>query len=347
MKNYQSITVATLCALATTLGISSCSSSSDSDDNDIVLNDFTEIASVYANKTVIATYANMKSNAADMKTAVTAYKESQTQENLNLAAEAWKRTRRAWECSEAFLFGPADNKNLDPALDSWPLDKVQLDAILSDKTPIKDVQLTNMTSGFHTLEYLLFRDGRSRSYSDLNNLREIEYLEAVANKLYDDTANLHDTWANEYLTTFLKNPTSAMDEMLDGISEIANEVGNGKIADPYKSKNVLEVESWYSWNSLTDFKNNIRSIENAYLGGFDANTRSANLSDFVKSKNADLDIEVRKTIQDAINAINEIPEPFRNQLENPDSDDEINKAMESCRKLMDIFDQKVKTLVVY
>lgn len=347
MKNYRSITIAALCALATSIGLSSCSSSSNSDDNQVILNDFTEIATVYANKTVIATYANMKSNAADMKTAVSAYKASQTQENLNLAAEAWKRTRHAWECSEAFLFGPANDKNLDPALDSWPLDKAQLDAILADNTPIKDIQLTNVTTGFHTLEYLLFRDGQSRQYTDLSNQREIEYLEAVANKLYDDTANLHDTWANEYLTKFLKNPTAAMDQMLDGISAIADEVGNGKIADPFKSKNVLEVESWYSWNSLTDFKNNIHSIKNSYLGGFDADTRSANLSDFVKTKNADLDAEVRAAIELAINDIDAIPEPFRNQLDNPESADEINKAMESCRKLMDIFDQKVKALVVY
>lgn len=347
MKKFKLITLAAFCGFATLAGISACSSSSDSNDETIVLNDFTEIATVYANKTVIATYANMKSNASDLKNAITAFKAEQTQENLNLASEAWKRTRRAWESSESFLFGPANDKNLDPALDSWPLDKTQLDAILADNTPIADIQLTDVTSGFHTLEYLLFRDGQTRVVTDLSNEREIEYLEVVAEKLYDDTANLHDTWVNEYLPDFLKNPTSAMDQMLDGISAIADEVGNGKIADPYKSKNVLEVESWYSWNSLTDFKNNIRSIENSYMGGFDADTRGANLSTFVKSKNESLDTEVKAAIQQAIEDINAIPEPFRNQLDNPESAAAITTAMESCRNVMDIFDSKVKALVVY
>ena len=85
------------------------------------------------------------------------------QADLNKVCEAWKKTRIAWESSEAFLFGPAKSENLDPALDSWPLDKTQLDGILNGKDAIDKIQLTELTSGFHTLEYLLFRAGSNRT----------------------------------------------------------------------------------------------------------------------------------------------------------------------------------------
>lgn len=345
MKNLRRLTYAVLCTAFFGFGAISCSSSDDSDDDDYKQYDFSDIAEAYVNNTVIVTYASMESNALVLIDAVKAYQLDPTQENLTIAGEAWVSTRSDWEQSEAYIFGVTSE--YDTALDSWPLDKTQLDAILADSTPMEEVQLTSATGGFHTLEYLLFRDGDVRSASDLTNEREIEYLVAVTQKLYDDTAGLHASWAGDRVSTFLNDPTAAVEQIIDGISDIATEVGPSKIGDPYKSKNVLEVESWYSWNSLTDFKNNIRSIENAYLGGFDASARGVNLSAYVKTQDADLDTAVRAAITAAIAAIDAIPEPFRDQLDNADSSVKIEAAIAACNAVDDIFSGEVKALVVY
>ena len=45
---------------------------------------------------------------------------------------------------------------------------------------------------------------------------------------------------------------------------ISSEVGTTKIANPFTAGDISYVESPYSWNSITDFQNNIRSIENLY-----------------------------------------------------------------------------------
>ena len=45
---------------------------------------------------------------------------------------------------------------------------------------------------------------------------------------------------------------------------ISNEVGTAKIANPFQTGDISYVESPYSHNSITDFQNNIRSIENLW-----------------------------------------------------------------------------------
>ncbi len=345
MKNYRSTAIITLSVLSAAFGIAACSSSDDSGNETFIQYDFSKVAKTYVDKTVVATYASMKRNAEKLKNAVEAYQANPIQENINKACAEWIATRSDWEQSEAYIFGVT--ADFDTALDSWPLDKTQLDAIMADTKPIVDIELTSATGGFHTLEYLLFRDGKARLASSFTNKREIEYLVKVTTKLFTDTSGLHSSWSGGRVSKFLAKPTAAINQVIDGITGIADEVGPGKLGDPYKSKNVLEVESWYSWNSLTDFKDNIRSIENAYLGGFESNNRGENLSAYIKSKNAALDTEVKKVIQDAIKAINAIPEPYRNQLSNPNSANKIEAAIEACNKIGAIFSGKVKPLVVY
>lgn len=80
--------------------------------------------------------------------------------------------------------------------------------------------------------------------------------------------------------------------------DIATEVSEQKIAAPYNEKNVYGVESWYSFNSYTDYDDNIESIENAYLGGPENNRDEAtSLYAAVKAVNASLAEQVKSDIE--------------------------------------------------
>ena len=82
-----------------------------------------------------------------------------------------------------------------------------------------------------------------------------------------------------------------------GMWNIANEVGDAKIKDPYtkytsgdKEGGLYAVESWYSWHSRDDYTNNIFSIRNTYYGRIDDNDVSkvdGNLSAFNSYKDFD------------------------------------------------------------
>ena len=316
-------------------------------------NDYSLIVSDFANKVVVAIYADLSTQAETLNSAVTLYRDSPSQENLNATCEAWKATRAPWESGEAFLFGPAAYLSLDPSMDSWPLDKAQLDEVLKsdfELTPefIRD-GLGASLRGFHTIEFLLFKDGQPRITADVTD-REKEYLVAATQVLFDDASTLYGEWSSGFANEFANagksgsrygSQVQAVQEIIEGIIGIADEVGNGKIYEPYSTKNVLSVESWYSWNSLNDFQNNIKSIQNAYEGNYQNGTSGTGLGGFVKEKDAALDAKVKQQITAAYTAIGEIPHPFRNNL---NADIQIKAAIEACNTLASTFQTDVKAL---
>jgi predicted lipoprotein len=325
-----------------------------------------KVIATYVDKVVIPTYADMEDKVGKLKAAVDAFLANGTQDNLDKACAAWRAARTPWEESEAFLFGPADYESLDPSLDSWPLDKDGIDQILSsgDWGEIEgDEEDAQSLRGFHTIEYLLFDGGTAKTASAVS-VSEKSYMQRVANKLLEDTERLHLAWKSGLETEEVPQPfgeefkkhtssrfpsaENVLSEIIDGgIKNIAEEVGDVKIGNPYslwgegkQDDAVLQVESWYSWNSLEDYENNIISIENSYLGGRAGNRDDAtSFSAMVRSVNEELDNEVKKAISDARAAISGIPHPFR---ENLGKTTEIVAAMDACAKISLVFD-KVKT----
>jgi Imelysin. len=324
-----------------------------------------EILNSFTYNTVIPTYKNMSDNAILFLEACKLSEDGFTDAEVENAANIWKSTRQYWEKSEAFLFGPADYNNLDPLLDSWPLDKNQLDQLLAqpDISTIDARYVRNnfgaSLRGFHAIEYILFRDGQPRKANEITD-KEKAYLLAVSEVLRDDCITLEAWWAGTASLTEQKrdmlsaagilvgqtfgfeivnagnsgsrysSQAQAIYQIVQGCIDIADEVGNSKIADPAQSGNVLDVESWYSWNSLTDFKNNIQSIKNVYLGGIE-NNRAASLSALISQKDQNLDVEIKSNIETSISKIGEIGEPFRNNLNNKVK---INEAIAACNSLM-------------
>ena len=142
-----------------------------------------------------------------------------------------------------------------------------------------------------------------------------------------------------------KTQNQVLEEIIDnGLCNIANEVGTQKIGNPYREQDVYAVESWYSFNSLDDYENNIISIENSYLGGPAATRKSeTSMSAYVASKNSDLDAEITKAISDARKAIRDIPAPFRDQVTKGkvatidtamDKLAELNKSLEKIKSVL-------------
>ena len=368
MKKLLQKTVLLSLACMLVLGFSSCKPESIEETNDDAV--IKEILANYTNNTVIKTYKLLADKSLELLAACEALQENKTDANIQAAATKWIEARKYWEMTEAFLFGPAEYYSLDPRIDSWPLDKNQLDQELArdmtnvDAGYVRDHYGVNLI-GFHAVEYVLFRDGDARPVNTVSNA-EIIYLVAVAGVLCEDCIRLEAGWSDnisaekkqiledaelEPSANFgyemrnagsagsrFRSPQQALRELVGGCIDIADEVGNSKIADPFYSKNVLNVESWYSWNSLTDFLDNIRSIENAYMGGMEGSRGGKSLHDYVAEKDVDLDSRIRAGIQNTMTKINAIPAPFRNQLDNPSSAPAIEAAMYACNDLVELFE---------
>lgn len=373
-----------LLLLVAGLTFTSCS---DSDNNDEPANtDKTDAAKTailtqYVNGVVVPTYKSLADNAIELSDLCAELKANPTQELVNKACAKWIEARKYWELSEAFLYGAASDYNIDPHIDSWPLQKSQLDNVLQNADLIADLDADGAGAtgfsnlgygllGFHAVEYVLFRDGGPRDVNDISK-NELIYNAAVAEDLANQTARLEASWAGidnvsskkqkmledaelepslnygqEMISagkdgnTKYKTQILAMVELLQGASDISDEVGNTKITDPVNSGNVLDVESWYSWNSIADFTDNLRSVRNAYYGSLDGKAGANSVAAYAAKNYPQLDKNLRAAIDNAISEVSSMPAPFRNHLTKAEN----QKAIDACNNLMDALDALIEQI---
>lgn len=283
-----------------------------------------------------------------------------TQVQINSACDDFKQARKYWEQSEAFLMGAASDFDVDPTIDSWPLNRSLLlnyfnngmdDEMLEDATIL----------GFHALEFILFRNGQPRkvaelqgndtykTFENISGEKELAYAQTICKLLKERCFQLQCAWdggANSSRLSVVKaagldyqteNGLSFGDNLTKaGISgsnstfaslkaaiaqvlsndegscvAIANEVGTAKIANPFANGDVSYVESPYSYNSITDFRDNIRSIRNIWLGSTNKSANQYSFHTFFASVKSEA---VNKAVENgyvaAIEAISNMPSPF-------------------------------------
>lgn len=367
--------------LGITCGFAACSDDKDDPDPNQLDSRKTAIITQYVNGVVIPTYRSLADEAVELATLCEELRQNPSQSKVDECCESWISARKYWELSEAFLFGAAADYNIDPHIDSWPLQKSQLDNILANDALIDALDEDGAGAdafatlgygllGFHAVEYVLFRDGAPRKVSEITEA-ELIYNAAVAQDLANQTVRLEASWAGlanissakqkrleefelepsfnygeNMITagmtgnTLYKTQLAAMEQILTGASDISDEVGNTKITDPVNSGNVLDVESWYSWNSIADFTDNIRSVRNAYYGSLDGSVGNNSMAAYINKVNSSLDSNVRKAIDNAINEISSMPAPFRNHLTKA----ETQKAVDACNTLLDALDAAIEGL---
>ncbi len=169
------------------LGFSSCSD--DNNEDKTVEAQSTELENIvaqYVDDVVNPTYRDLQTAAAALDNAcrnLYAKKKAGTltQDDIDAACTAFKNARKYWEQSEAFLYGAATNDNIDPHIDSWPLDQSQLAEALTSADVIAGITGANAaeyvytsnkdfdsTMGFHGLEFVLFRNGANRTIEAFN-----------------------------------------------------------------------------------------------------------------------------------------------------------------------------------
>ncbi len=92
---------------------------------------------------------------------------------------------------------------------------------------------------------------------------------------------------------------------------ICNEVGTAKIANPFSAGDIAYVESPYSYNSITDFQDNIRSIRNVWMGSLDGNAAQGSFHSFFASvSQTATNTNVENAFNSAIDKIGKMPAPF-------------------------------------
>ena len=256
------------------------------------------------------------------------------------ACENWREARQDWE-SEAFLFGPATDFGLDPHTDTWPFDRVQFDKYMKKYNPATDeddaaliddaiANGQNLT-GFHAVEYLIFRDGEvyfAQSAAQdlyLSSLKLVTAwggeLSEAEQKIIDDAEFESKNYGEDFMTagepgSKYSSITLATREIIAGANEIIGEVRDSKIGAPATGADVNYIESPFARNSIIDFYDNIMSCKHALYGGWnvvDQPTATSLLGVCLKVNNADMKAAAQNAqtkLDAALNKISNMKKPF-------------------------------------
>lgn len=321
-----------LSACAATLLMASCIKNKSNDTQVKTTVDEGTVLTQFSSVVVNPNYTDINAKAAIMNSAILTFVATPTDANLSAAQVAWRNTRAAWESCEGFLFGPVEDNNYDPDMDSWPVNKTDLDALLASSNPLQvsDIDALDQTlKGFHAIEYVIFGVGSTRKAADID-AREKLYLTSLSASLYNTTAQLKASWdptqnnftaqfttAGTGSTTF-KTRLAAFQALVGSMADICDEVGTSKMQDPLtgnagKPDSTLD-ESSFSHNSVADFTNNITGIRNAYLCQYGGASGSVSLSAFVASKNASLDAKLQTQMNAAIASFSTITTTYEKAI---------------------------------
>ncbi len=342
--------------LAGSIFLASCSK-----ENTTPAQDFNQVKnsaiSDFVNKIALPAYLELQTKATALNDAALALNTATNDANLATAKNEWKSLRSTWERCEGFLFGPVADDEYDPETDTWPVNFNDMDALLASAQPLGVADVTTLPSralkGYHPIEYMLWGQDGNKTAADFT-AREKEYLVGLAGHLKIQAESLYNSWlasGDNYAAVFTNAgagsslfPTkqSAFLTLVDGFAGICEEVGDGKMKDPFDLMDPQIVESPFSGNSITDFKNNITGAFNVYQGKF--NDDGVGLQDLVKLRNSSLNVTVEQKFNTAINSFDAITIPFEEAIISQRT--QCQNTMNAIADLANVLTGDLRTFVI-
>ncbi|HWU87233.1 MAG TPA: imelysin family protein [Kofleriaceae bacterium] len=290
-----------------------------------------------------AGYDDTLATAKALKAAVDAFVAAPTPATLEAARTAWKAAREPYGQSEVFRFydGPIDN--LEPLINSWPLDEVYIDYVEGNPTggiindpvtfPVITKQLIadrnaagaeeNISAGYHAIEFLLWGQDLdpngpgARPHTDYlpgkaSYDRRGQYLKLVTELLVDDLQSVVDAWRPDapYPAEFAADPKEAVRRMLQGMGSLGGaELAGERMTVALDNRDQEDEQSCFSDNTHRDLRADALAIQNAYLGRY-GEIHGAGLDELVRARDAALDAKLAQQLEASIAAIADIPVPF-------------------------------------
>ena len=135
--------------------------------------------------------------------------------------------------------------------------------------------------------------------------------------------------------------THAMQSILSACSNIIDEVGTSKIGKAHNGEDVSYIESPYSYNSITDFYDNITSVENVYYGGVAGRRdESKSLHAYLSDNNPEIDRAVTAALGEALAKIKAMKAPFVLNY----TDNSAKEAIQACAELDECIGQAITAI---
>ena len=313
--------------------------------------------STYA-RIVSASYEDSLASAEDLDKAVGELLDDPTEATLEAARQAWLAAREPYLQTEVYRFyeGPIDNAEDGPEglIKAWPLDEKYIDYVEGDGSsgiindPSQDIDAEslqglneqggeeNIATGFHAIEFLLwgqdlddegpgarpatdFQDGGSAD----NQERRRAYLRTVSALLVTHLQQLVDAWdadGDNYRADFeALDPEKALERILTGMIVLTGvETGGERLQTALDTADQEDEHSCFSDNTHRDMIQDIRGIQNVYLGRYERldgeKIEGDGIYDVVAIRDEDLADQVKERIDTSLELAEALEPPFDQEI---------------------------------
>lgn len=348
----------------------------------------TEFVENYAN-IVLNSYEDALNKLNELKTAIDTFVTSPNENNFQTAKDSWLSSREPYGQTEAYRFydGAIDGGDGEPEgyINAWPLDEALIDYVvdrtggqdLSDnrqniinndseyptltKAVLKEISgynsnESNVTIGFHAIEFLLWGQDNTaasskmsgqRAFTDYttatNATRRGQYLKVVTALLIDDLKSVVDQWklGASFRNSFLAMTSDdAITKILTGAAKLSKgELAGERMAVAVENQNQEDEHSCFSDNTHRDVYLNAKSINNIINGSYE-NTdgtiiSGTSLLDILALINSDEAATLTATAIEVMNKVTTISNTdyFDNQLMTETIDNFNNPIMSAVLTL--------------
>ncbi len=307
---------------------------------------------------VLASYEDSLETAVALDDAIGALLEDPSEEKLHDARDAWRAAREPYLQTETYRFyeGPIDNTEDGPEglLNAWPLDENFIDYVADNDNAgiINDLDATidadaliglneaggekNIATGYHAIEFLLWGQDQdddgpgARPYTDFvdggtaaNQDRRRDYLRVVSALLVENLESLVDAWKEDqdnYRADFeAEEPEVALERMLSGMIILSGfETGGERLQTALNTGDQEDEHSCFSDNTDRDMVQDVRGIQNVWLGRYertDGSTVSGvGIADVVAGTDADLAEQVSDRVAKSLELAEALLPPFDQEI---------------------------------
>ncbi|MES2520427.1 MAG: imelysin family protein [Bacteroidota bacterium] len=242
-----------------------------------------------------------KSDVLDL--AISAYSDDLKNEQKLVAVQlAWLEMAKAWKQASVFKQGPIEDKfllsNIDFSSKGSYLNVTLLEKAISDGTTIDNAYIETKgatVKGIHAIEYLIFDKAKVNAniignYTGITGAKRISYLKALSVNLKNQAKIILDDWKNGYVTTFInadsRDINSSLGVLSNKLIDLIYTVRDERMGAPKGNRNsgVPQpdlAESVVSESSILLINNELKGIENAFLGRTPTGTDGIGLDDLL------------------------------------------------------------------
>lgn len=253
--------------------------------------------------------------------------------NLANVQTLFRQAYSRFQWVAAFEFGPADKELIRANFNTFPCDTVQING----KIAAGDFNFSTVADldakGFPAIDFLLYGSQYNNDAiiakftTDANAANRRSYLNALVNELKSKTDALNNAWSpagGNYINTFINNTGadvgSSLGLLVNQLNYDFETLKNYKVGIPLGKKTLgtplpEKVEACYSQISVALAVQQIKAIENLYLGRSKQGVDGLGLDDYLIHLKSQynggwLSDAIKSQLSLAIQKLQSVPDPL-------------------------------------